>query len=108
MWFIGVEVEQETSVPPPKKHPGSAPVQTIILAPREVHRLVLKKTSKVKESKNKNRDQPELEAIFSCRLSVLSVGKFPGDGGCSQLEVQGVFLLRSTKLTGGVNMVRKK
>ena len=26
MWFIGVEVEQETSVPPPEKNPGSAPV----------------------------------------------------------------------------------
>ena len=25
MWFIGVEVEQETSAPPPKKSPGSAP-----------------------------------------------------------------------------------
>ena len=25
MWFIGFEVEQETSVPPPKKDPGSAP-----------------------------------------------------------------------------------
>ena len=25
MWFIGVEVEQETSVPPPKKNSGSAP-----------------------------------------------------------------------------------
>ena len=25
MCFIGVEVEQETSVPPPKKNPGSAP-----------------------------------------------------------------------------------
>ena len=25
MWFIGVEVEQETSVPLPKKNPGSAP-----------------------------------------------------------------------------------
>ena len=27
MWFIGVgvEVEQETNVPPPKKNPGSAP-----------------------------------------------------------------------------------
>ena len=24
MWFIGVEVEQETSVPPPRKNPGSA------------------------------------------------------------------------------------
>ena len=28
MWFIGVEVEQETSAPPPKKNPGSAPVLT--------------------------------------------------------------------------------
>ena len=26
MWFLGVEVEQETSAPPPKKNPGSAPV----------------------------------------------------------------------------------
>ena len=25
MWFIGVEVEQETSAPPPKKNLGSAP-----------------------------------------------------------------------------------
>ena len=24
MWFIGAEVEQETSAPPPKKNPGSA------------------------------------------------------------------------------------
>ena len=29
MWFIGVEVEQETSAPPPKKNPGSAPGQTL-------------------------------------------------------------------------------
>ena len=29
MWFIGVEVEQETSAPPPKKNPGSAPVNGI-------------------------------------------------------------------------------
>ena len=27
MWFIGVEVEKETSAPPPKKNPGSAPVR---------------------------------------------------------------------------------
>ena len=25
MWFIGVEVEQETSAPPPKKNLASAP-----------------------------------------------------------------------------------
>ena len=29
MWFIGVEVEQETNAPPPKKNPGSAPVEVI-------------------------------------------------------------------------------
>ena len=28
MWFIAVEVEQETSAPPPKKNPGSAPETT--------------------------------------------------------------------------------
>ena len=33
MWFIGVEVEQETSAPPPKKNPGSAP-GTILFNPR--------------------------------------------------------------------------
>ena len=31
MWFIGVEVEQETSAPPPKKNPGSAPVHFMLL-----------------------------------------------------------------------------
>ena len=31
MWFIGVEVEQETSAPPPKKNPGSAPAITFDL-----------------------------------------------------------------------------
>ena len=29
MWFIGVEVEQETSAPPPKKNPGSAPAVSL-------------------------------------------------------------------------------
>ena len=32
MWFIGVEVEQETSAPPPKKNPGSAPENDIQLS----------------------------------------------------------------------------
>ena len=32
MWFIGVEAEQETSAPPPKKNPGSAPVTGDILS----------------------------------------------------------------------------
>ena len=29
MWFIGVEVEQETSAPPSKKIPGPAPVKRL-------------------------------------------------------------------------------
>ena len=37
MWIIGVEVEQETSAPPPKKNPGSAPVEFLFLTiPRTV------------------------------------------------------------------------
>ena len=40
MWFIGVEVEQETSAPPPKKNPGSAPaihcfLYTLLPSPRD-------------------------------------------------------------------------
>ena len=31
IWFIGVEVEQETSAPPPKKNPGSAPAYEKLL-----------------------------------------------------------------------------
>ena len=35
MWFIGVEVEQETNAPPPKKNPGSARgIVTSIANPR--------------------------------------------------------------------------
>ena len=30
MWFIGVEVEQETSAPPSKKNPGSAPAHVFL------------------------------------------------------------------------------
>ena len=30
MWFIGVEVEQETIAPPPKKNPGSAPADSVL------------------------------------------------------------------------------
>ena len=46
MWFIGVEVEQETSAPSPKKNPGSAPEIHYMVAWRyEISLLVLKNTS---------------------------------------------------------------
>ena len=32
MWFIVVEVEQETSAPPPKKNPGSAPALSVTVS----------------------------------------------------------------------------
>ena len=31
MWFVGVEVEQETSAPPPKTNPGSALVLFLLM-----------------------------------------------------------------------------
>ena len=31
MWFIGVEVEQETSAAPPKKNPGTAPATAMAI-----------------------------------------------------------------------------
>ena len=42
MWFIGVEVAQEASAPPPKKNPGSAPEITFTV----VEMLTLGRTSK--------------------------------------------------------------
>ena len=41
MWFIGVEVEQETSAPPPKKNPGSAPANSIYIAAKSPGRTSL-------------------------------------------------------------------
>ena len=45
LWFIGVEVEQEPSAPPPKKNPGSTPAiyitvtsSTINFAPIQVYK----------------------------------------------------------------------
>ena len=40
MWFIGVEVEQETSAPPPKKNPGSAPARGLYFSKALFERLI--------------------------------------------------------------------
>ena len=40
MWFIGVEVEQETSAPPPKKNPGSAPDYDFFSSPTRGEALI--------------------------------------------------------------------
>ena len=45
MWFIGVEIEQETSAPPPKKNPVSAPEVNDILRLRIGKGLLLVSTN---------------------------------------------------------------
>ena len=37
MWFIGVEVEQETSAPHPKKNPGSVPEHLCCMVTLMIH-----------------------------------------------------------------------
>ena len=39
MWFIGVEVEQETGAPPPKNNPGSAPAKCVRAASNLITRI---------------------------------------------------------------------
>ena len=39
MWFIGVEVEQWTSAPPPTKNPGSTPALTVDMINEKVRRV---------------------------------------------------------------------
>ena len=45
MWFIGVEVERETSAPPPKKNPGSAPVRVSLLPASFLAKYSIRKPS---------------------------------------------------------------
>ena len=53
MWFIGVEVEQETSAPPPKKNPGSAPefIYSFSSAALTVNRVIYMPLFSFKQSK---------------------------------------------------------
>ena len=56
MWFIGVEVEQETSAPPPKKNPGSAPE----LSPRFSSQIFF--------------------SLFRCQVKTIFITTFTGSG----------------------------
>ena len=52
MWFIGVEVEQETSAPPPKKNPGSAPEGAVVsLSSENVVFIIKRKLSLITASR---------------------------------------------------------
>ena len=39
MWFIGVKVEQETSAPPPKKIPASAPAYHVKFSCKKSYKI---------------------------------------------------------------------
>ena len=73
MWFIGVEVEQETSAPPSKKNPGSAPVIDVIY---NFHRTLpfVKGIREVHEAKKEvfelwwNRTQHRLDKSYRCSV----------------------------------------
>ena len=53
MWFIGVEVDQETSAPPPKKNPGSAPVVISYCCAADINELRLNHDSTLGLTKRK-------------------------------------------------------
>ena len=45
MWLIGVEVEQKTSAPPPKKNPGSAPAKGLAKLNVRYNKVLLHQSS---------------------------------------------------------------
>ena len=56
MWFIGVEEEQETSAPPPKQNPRSAPVNPALNNPAEVVTFLLACDAFLPNVKNVNEE----------------------------------------------------
>ena len=56
MWFIGVEEEQETSAPPPKQNPRSAPVNPALNNPAEVVTFLLACHAFLPNDKNVNEE----------------------------------------------------
>ena len=64
MWFIGVQVEQETSAPPPKKNPGSAPDLSFV--------GLWKNTANSKEVREDDRVQACLLSYLSKELLIFS------------------------------------
>ena len=78
MWFIGVEVKQETSAPPPKKNPGSAPALfetttiSVVVVPFFLNIYLRKQRSQVScciflmDGDGKPVQATETEHIYSC------------------------------------------
>ena len=67
MWFIGVEVEHETSAPPSKKNPGSAP-EYVIIIPREARFII---SSRAKRACITQASQGQRDVFLAINLSSL-------------------------------------
>ena len=50
MWFIGVEVEQETSAPPPQKKILDPPLSLTVDLPQSTSKLTCARTSECKQT----------------------------------------------------------
>ena len=90
MWFIGVEVEQETSAPPPKKTPGSAPVLAEV-----VGQILFSFTRSVTE--HYNPEEPEFTAEFFGYDPLESTGR-EWYGSLEERERQSASMKRGTSL----------
>ena len=79
MWFIGVEVEHETSAPPPKRNPGSAPVTHFISPPWNINstnsNAICMSTSIIMVTANL---RDILENLFDCS-SLVACGTFSSE-----------------------------
>ena len=63
MWFIGVEVEQKTSAPPPKKNPGSAPAMSL-------NNTQILKVKQLQNRNKKDNNWQKINTTFSNTLSI--------------------------------------
>ena len=82
MWFIGVDVEQETSAPPPKKNPGSAPDPWSLILPYVLNYIsyslliimIMQKLGKICRHHQKERLNINKIAKFESNLLKTSTG----------------------------------
>ena len=66
MWFIDVDVDQETSAPPPKKNPGSAPDIRQLKWQQTTQRCVKSVTARKKSANTVTKTDTDM-GLFSIR-----------------------------------------
>ena len=89
MWFIGVEEERETSAPPPKKNPGSAPDNLQIII------------SNIQTNKNKfndKQDKSQANLILGFGMMWIPVRPSPNSPAFSVGDQQKIIFLRTSFL----------